>query len=221
MHKTEILEKTVSFVREQMEGETTGHDWYHVDRVRRIALFIGKKEGVDLFVVELAALLHDIGDWKFSKDRTSESPGIATEWLKKIGVDNQTISHVNQIISDMDFKGAKVPIMLKTNEAMVVFDADKLDALGAIGIARCFATSQKLGCMIYEPRIKPKLHDSFEEYKTTKGTAINHFYEKLLLLKDMFNTETAKKIALHRHEVMEKFLDEFHKEWEGKDYEYI
>ncbi|MBI4162655.1 MAG: HD domain-containing protein [Candidatus Aenigmarchaeota archaeon] len=218
MHKNEIIRKIEIPIKEKMENETTGHDWHHVDRVRKMALFIGEKEGVDIFIVELAALLHDIGDWKFSKDRNPESPDIAKEFLTKIGVDNETISHVVQIISDMDFKGANVPISLKSKEAMVVFDADKLDALGAIGIARCFATSQKLGCMIYNPEIKPKLHDSFEEYKLAKGTAINHFYEKLLLLKDIFHTKSAKEIAVHRHEVMEMFLNEFKKEWEGKDY---
>ncbi len=218
MNRNEIIRKTEAFIKEKMQGETTGHDWHHVDRVRKMAVFIGKKEGADIFVIELAALLHDVGDWKFTKDRNPESPDVAKEWLTKTGADNETTSHVIQIISDMDFKGANVPISLKSKEAMVVFDADKLDALGAIGIARCFATSQKLGCMIYEPSIKPKLYDSFEEYKLAKGTAINHFYEKLLLLKNMFQTKSAKEIAGHRHEIMEMFLDEFKKEWDGKDY---
>ncbi len=142
---------------------------------------------------------------------------MAREWLKKLLVEESVISHVCEIIREISFKGAGVKSQMKTKEGMIVQDADSLDSIGAIGIARCFATGAKLNREIHNPKIKPKLHKTFEEYKTAKSTSINHFYEKLLLLKDLMNTETAKKIAEERHRFMEQFLERFLKEWEGKD----
>ena len=209
-----ILKQTAEFVREHFKKEVTGHDWWHTERVWKMALRIAKEEkDVDLFVVQLAALLHDIADWKFHNGDVSASHKLAEEKLKKLKVEEDVISHVCEIIRELSFKGAKVKSKMRTKEGMIVQDADRLDAIGAIGIARCFATGAKLNREIYNPKIRPKLHKTFEEYKKAESTSINHFYEKLLLLKDLMNTETAKKIAKERHKFMEQFLDRFFKEW--------
>ena len=218
MKKKLIIKKTAEFVKKHLEKEPTGHDWWHTKRVWRLALKIAKKEkGVDLFVVQLAALLHDIADHKFHKGDDTLGPQLAEKWLKKLKVKKEVISHVCEIIKEISFKGAKVKSKMKTKEGMIVQDADRLDAIGAIGIARCFATGAKLNQEIYNPKIKPKLHTSFEEYKKARSTSINHFYEKLLLLKDLMNTKTAKKIAEKRHKFMKQFLDRFFKEWNCED----
>lgn len=218
MNKQSIINKTAKHVRAQLEGETTGHDWWHVYRVWKMAIIISKYErGVDTFIVQLAALLHDIADWKFHGGDDSVGPKLAIEWLRNTEVDDKTISHVAEIIKEVSFKGAGVKSRMRTKEGMVVQDADRLDALGAIGIARTFATGAKLDLEIYNPKIKPKLHKTFEEYKSARFTSINHFYEKLLLLKDRMNTSTARKIAKSRHAFMERFLKEFYNEWEVRD----
>jgi len=217
MNKKLIIRKTKKFIRKTLKGETTGHDWWHTYRVWKIAKEIAKKESANSFIVELAALLHDIADWKFYDG--DETIGIkrAKEWLKKIRLDEKTISYVCGIIKEMPFQGAGVKTKMQTKEGMIVQDADRLDAIGAIGIARTFATGGKFGCLIYDPRIKPKFHKTFEEYKFTKPTSINHFYEKLLLLKDRLNTKTAKKMAIKRHLFLKQFLKEFFNEWNLKD----
>ena len=218
MNKKEIIKKTESFVKKHLKGDVTGHDWWHIDRVRKMALRIAKKEkNVDLFVVQLAALLHDIADWKFHGGDETIGIKLAEEWLKRLKVEEEIISRVCEIIREISFKGAEVKSKMKTKEGMIVQDADRLDAIGAVGIARCFATGAKLNREIYNPEIKPRLHKTFEEYKKAKSTSINHFYEKLLLLKDLMNTKTAKKIAEKRHKFMEQFLDRFFKEWNCKD----
>jgi uncharacterized protein len=181
------------------------------------AVHIGKLEKVDLFVVELAALLHDIADWKFHDGNEDIGPQLARDWLESLFVDENVISHVCEIIQDISFKGAGVATNMKTTEGMVVQDADRLDAMGAIGISRAFAYGGSKGREMYNPDRKPEKHDSFEQYKNSQGTSINHFYEKLLLLKDLMNTKTATKIAKNRHTVMEAFLHEFFQEWEGRD----
>ena len=214
MNKESIIKQTEEYVRKELEGEATGHDWWHVYRVWQNAINIGKNEGVDLFVVQLAALLHDIADWKFTND-VETGPKAAGEWLEKLNVDEDVISHVCEIIRDVSFKGAGVESKMKTKEGMVVQDADRLDALGAVGVARCFATGAKLGNEIHDPRVRSTFHKTFEEYKKLRSTSINHFYEKLLFLKNRMNTETAKKIAEERHKFMEQFLERFYKEWEG------
>jgi uncharacterized protein len=210
----QVLKQTEEYVRKTLEGEGSGHDWWHIQRVRNNALHIGKEENADLFVVELVALLHDIADWKSHEEKAG--PVAARAWLEKLGVDESIISHVCDIIAHMSFKGAGVKSELHSKEGKVVQDADRLDALGAIGIARCFAYGGNKQREIYNPNIKPALHQTAEEYKNNKGTSINHFYEKLLLLKDRMNTAAGKKLAEERHKFMEQYLDRFFNEWEGK-----
>jgi uncharacterized protein len=170
-----------------------------------------------MFVVELAALLHDIADWKFNDGDINEGPLQSRVWLQSLGVDQGVISHVCEIIGGISYKGAGVTTTMRTIEGKVVQDADRLDAIGAIGIARTFAYGGHINHEIYNPEKKPELHNTFEEYRNGTGSVINHFYEKLLLLKDLMNTETAKRIAIGRHSFMEKFLDRFFGEWDGKE----
>ncbi len=210
----EIIQKTEAMLKEKFLGEGTGHDWWHIDRVRNNALTIAQQENADMFIVELAALLHDIADWKFSESY-NEGPQQARTWMEQCNVDEETIKHVCNIIEHISFKGAQVENKISTKEGMVVQDADRLDAIGAVGIARCFAYGGHAGHEMHNPDIKPVMHDSFEKYKTTKGTSINHFHEKLLLLKDMMNTTTGKQMAEQRHAFMEGYLKQFFKEWEG------
>jgi uncharacterized protein len=218
MNDQEIIKKTEKFVKDKLYGEGTGHDWWHTLRVWKMAKKIGKEEGANLFVVELAALLHDIADWKF-QDGGDDSVGamIAKEWLEKFNVDKEIISHICNIITGISFKGAGVKDKLESIEGKVVQDADRLDGIGAMGISRTFAYGGSKERPIYDPDMKPKMHQSFEEYKKSDGPSINHFYEKLLLLKDRMNTKTGRAIAEGRHKFMESYLDRFFKEWEGKD----
>lgn len=216
----QIIEKTKKYVEKELSGETTGHDWWHSFLVWRNAVNIGKTEKVDMFVVELAALLHDIGDWKIHGGESSGEQKIRS-WLEMNGVDADKISHILSIIEDIAYKGPKANISQLSEEGKVVQDADRLEAMGAIGIARVFAMGQKLGQEIYNPEIKPNVEQDAREYRKKytgekKNTTINHFYEKLLFLKDRMNTRSGKKIAEHRHNFMKQYLDEFYKEWEGK-----
>ncbi len=213
MDKGEILRQTEEFVRKKLEGEGSGHDWWHVDCVRRTALNIARHEKADLYIVELGALLHDIADWKFTGGDETVAPKLAKDWLEKIGADEETTEHVCHIIKDISFKGAGVQTQMHTAEGKIVQDADRLQALGAIGIARCFAYGGSKGREIWNPNEKPVMHQTFEQYKSSKGNSLNHFYEKLLLLKDRMNTATGKKLAEERHAVMEQFLSQFYKEW--------
>lgn len=214
--KEEIINKTAKYIKERLSGEGSGHDWWHIYRVWKNAINISKNEKVDLFTVELAALLHDIADWKFNDGNEDIGPKLAREWLEKMSVDENIIYHVCDIIKNISFKGAGVENKINTIEGMVVQDADRLDAMGAMGIARTFAYGGSKNREMYNPEIKPKFHKSFEEYKKEDNTTLNHFYEKLLLLKNLMNTNTARNIAEQRHEVMEDFLKEFFEEWEGK-----
>ena len=216
MNKDQIIIQTTEYIKTRLMGEGSGHDWWHVYRVWKNAIYIGKQESVDLFVVELAALLHDVADWKFHDGNVEIGPQVAKEWLESLGVTEEIVSHVCQIIKDISFKGAGVVTAMKTTEGMVVQDADRLDALGAIGIARTFAYGGSKSREMYNPDMKPEMHASFEQYKNSQGTSINHFYEKLLLLKELMNTATAKQIAVKRHAVMEDYLQQFFNEWEGK-----
>ncbi|HCV43563.1 MAG TPA: phosphohydrolase [Bacteroidetes bacterium] len=216
MPRPEIIQKTSDHVKQLLSGNGAGHDWWHVHRVWRNALLIGRQEDVDLFVVELAALLHDIADWKFQGGDEKAGSRAAREWLMSVNVDETTISHVCEMVDDLSFKGAGVQTSMKTKEGMVVQDADRLDALGAVGIARAFAYGGYKGQEIHNPEISPTLHQSFEEYKNSRSTTINHFYEKLLLLRDLMNTETARRIAAHRHEFMVAYLNRFFLEADGK-----
>lgn len=217
MDKKIVINKTAKFIKDKLFGEGSGHDWWHILRVWEIAKRIGKEEKADLFIVELGALLHDIADWKF-QEGNDETVGamLAKEWLESLNVEPAIISHVTSIVKSSSFKGAGVKDNLDTLEGKIVQDADRLDAIGAIGIARCFAYGGSKGRQIYDPEVKPEMHQSFEQYKKNLSSSINHFYEKLLLLKDRMNTKTGKKLANDRHTYMEGYLKEFFAEWEGK-----
>jgi uncharacterized protein len=215
MTNADAIDKTAEFIKEKFANETTGHDWWHMYRVWRLAQQIGKHEdGVDMLVVELGALLHDIADWKFHDDEEA-GPQAAREWLENINVDNKVIEQVEDIIRNVSFKGAKVENKL-SKEGQIIWDADKLDAIGAIGIARAFAYGGANNRSMYEPDREAVHHDTFEDYKNDKTGTINHFYDKLLLLKDKMFTKTGKKIAQHRHDVMKNYLKEFYAEWEAR-----
>lgn len=216
MNKQLVIQKTAVFVKERLENDTSGHDWWHTYRVWKLSVFIAKAEGADEFIVQLAALLHDVADWKFNKNNLKAGSNVSRKWLSKLCLDERTIREVCYIVENISFKGARVKSDMRTKEGEVVQDADRLDSLGAIGIARTFAYGGHKGRKIYDPDIKPILHKSFEEYSNAKSSSINHFYEKLLLLKDLMNTKTGKKIAQKRHRFLKIFLREFLKEWESK-----
>jgi len=213
--KTETIKNTEVFVREKLEGEGSGHDWWHIHRVRNMALSIAKQEKADLFVVELAALLHDIADHKFHNGDETVGPQVAGEWLTSENVEPNVILHIQEIIKDLSFKGANVATPMETIEGKVVQDADRLDAIGAIGVARAFAYGGHKNRELYNPEIAPTLHDTFEAYKKDTGPTVNHFYEKLFLLKDRMNTKAGHRIAEARHEYMKDFLKRFYAEWDG------
>lgn len=216
MNQQDIIQKTVEYVKREFGEDASGHDWWHIHRVWKNATAICEQEKADMFIVQLAALLHDLDDWKFNENE-DESPLRAKAWLASCHVDIVTADKVCEIIMHISYKGAGVENKMESLEGFIVQDADRLDALGAIGIGRAFAYGGYKNRMMYDPNSPPKMHASFEEYKKSKSATINHFYEKLLLLKDMMNTPTAMKIAEQRHAVMVKFLDQFMDEWEGKD----
>jgi len=216
MNKTKVINKTANFVKGKLQGEGSGHDWWHILRVWNTAKTIGKQEKADMFVVELAALLHDIADWKFNDGDEDAGARASRVWLESLEVEPKIVDRVCEIIATSSFKGAGVKSEMKTIEGKVMQDADRLDAIGAIGIGRTFAYGGHKGREMYNPNIKPEFHSTAEQYKNNVTPTINHFYEKLLLLKDLLNTNTAKKMAERRHKFMEKFLDEFFKEWKGQ-----
>ena len=215
MNSTDILTATAAHVREKLGGDSSGHDWWHIDRVRRNALTIAREEGADLLVTELAALLHDIADWKFHGGDDSVGPRAAREWLIRCEADPALIEHVCEIVATISFKGAGVATEMKTLEGRCVQDGDRLDAIGAVGIARAFAFGGHFGRAMYDPEVPPELHQSFAAYKRKGGPTINHFYEKLLLLKDRMQTGTGRRLAQERHQFMETFLAQFFAEWSG------
>jgi len=217
MTKSTVIDKTAEFVHKKFSGEGTGHDWWHMYRVWRLAKHIAKTEpSADLFIVELAALLHDIADWKFHDGDMETGPRAAREWLTNLKVSGAVITEVEDIIRHVSFKGAGVASAMRSIEGQIIHDADKLDAMGAIGIGRAFAYGGTAGRTMYDPADKPKHHTSFEAYKNSQGTTINHFYEKLLLLKDRMYTAEGKRLATHRHRYLEAFLAEFYEEWAGR-----
>ena len=216
MDREKIIQLTVEYIRREFSDEASGHDWWHIYRVWKNALAICRHEKADEFIVQLAALLHDLDDWKFN-ETGDETPLRARAWLDSCSVDPVTADSVCRIISHVSYKGAGVENKMDSLEGFIVQDADRLDAIGAIGIGRAFAYGGYKDRPLYDPDSPPNLHASFEEYKNSKSATINHFYEKLLLLKDRMNTTTAKRIAEHRHEVMLQFLDQFMLEWEGAD----
>lgn len=211
-----IIDLTVAFVQDRLKFAEAGHDWWHIQRVWNHTKMILQTEQADSFVCELAALLHDIADSKFHNGDETIGPRVAGEFLASVGVEEEVIEHVRQIILNMSFKASLGEVTFHSKELEVVQDADRLDAIGAIGIARAFNYGGYKNREIYDPNIAPKKHLSKEEYKKTSAPTINHFYEKLLLLKDKMNTSTAKTIAEHRHQFMEDFLQQFYAEWEGK-----
>ncbi len=214
--RAQVLQQTADHVRRLLSDDASGHDWWHIDRVRQLALHIGRSEQADLYVVELAALLHDIADWKFHDGDLAVGPRRAADWLAGLGVDRATIDQVAEIIAQVSYKGAGVATPMKTLEGAAVQDADRLDALGAIGIARTFAYGGHAGQPMHDPTLAPRPHDSFAAYKSAKSTTINHFYEKLLLLKDRLQTPTGRRLAAERHAFVQQFLDRFHLEWRGE-----
>ena len=216
MDQNEIIQKTIEYVKQEFSDDSSGHDWWHIYRVWKNAITICEHEKADLFIVQLAALLHDLDDWKFNESE-DETPVRAKAWLDSVSVDSVTAEAVCEIIKHISYKGASVENKMDTLEGFIVQDADRLDAIGAIGIGRAFAYGGYKGRMMYDPESSPQMHASFEEYKNSKSATINHFYEKLLLLKGMMNTKTGKRIAEERHDVMVKFLDQFMAEWDGKD----
>ena len=212
---SEQVNQTIAFVKEQLSNAEGGHDWFHTERVYKNALLIAKTEPVDTLVVALGALLHDIADSKFNNGDETIGPKIAREFLFKLNVDSTIIEHVVNIIENISFKGGNEKQSFQSPELDVIQDADRLDAIGAIGIARCFNYGGFKNRQLYNPDIKPHLNMTKEEYKSSTAPTINHFYEKLLLLKDKMNTKTGQKIALERHQYMENFLKQFYKEWQG------
>ena len=216
MKQSEIIQKTAEFIKREFSDDSSGHDWWHIYRVWKNAIAICQREQADRFIVELAALLHDLDDWKFSENG-DETPRRAKAWMESCDVDSQINQAVCEIILHISYKGAQVENKMKSLEGFIVQDADRLDAIGSIGIGRAFAYGGYRNRPMYDPEVENQMHATFEEYRNSKSATINHFYEKLLLLKDKMNTPTAKKIAEGRHEVMLKFLDQFMLEWEGKD----
>lgn len=213
------IQRTESFVRDFFSGDSGGHDWWHTYRVCQLAKKIWEKEGGDLLVVELAALLHDVGDYKFSAENEAIGIDRISEWLKEIEVEERINSEVITIVTSINFRGSKDKKDCKSIECKIVQDADFLDAIGAIGIGRAFAYGGFKGHIIYDPAIKPVKYVSFEDYKKRESSTINHFYEKLLLLQEMINTDTGKIIADGRHKYMKHFLEQFHAEWNLRDYD--
>jgi uncharacterized protein len=212
-----VLAATEAHVRAELQGEGTGHDWWHIERVRRMALRLARDEGADPYVTELAALLHDIADHKFHGGDVTAGPRVAGEWLTGLGVEGETVDHVCAIIAGLSFKGAGVPTPMATPEGRVVQDADRLDAMGAIGIARAFAYGGSRGRALHDPEAAPELHASFAAYQAGTGATTHHFHEKLLLLRDRMNTAAARRVAEGRHRYMEDYLRRFAAEWESSD----
>lgn len=211
----DIIEKTILFVKQKLKNAEGGHDWFHIERVYKNALLISKNENCDLKVVQLAALLHDIADSKFNDGDEMIGPSIARKYLESENVENKTVEHIVAIIENISFKGGNFEKKFTSKELEIVQDADRLDAIGAVGIARAFNYGGFKNRPLYNPEIRPNLSMTKEEYKNSEAPTINHFYEKLLLLKDKMNTETGEKIAQERHSFMETFLKQFYNEWNG------
>ncbi len=212
----EIIQITVDFVQKTLVNAEGGHDWWHIQRVWNNAKNISNTEGGNLLIVELAALLHDIADAKFHDGDEEIGPRMATAFLKNLNIDEEVIHHVEQIIRNISFKGGNFEKSFHSHELAIVQDADRLDAIGAIGIARTFNYGGFKNREMHNPSVKPHLSMTKEEYKASNAPTINHFYEKLLLLKDKMNTPKGKKMAEQRHHYMEAFLEQFYAEWEGE-----
>jgi uncharacterized protein len=211
-----LVDNTIIFVKEKLRDAEAGHDWFHMERVYKNALLIASNESCDLTVVKLGALLHDIADSKFNDGDETVGPKVARAFLESQNAPEEMIVHVVNIIENISFKGGNFEKKFTSKELEIVQDADRLDALGAIGIARTFHYGGFKNRTIFDPQIAPKFNMSKEEYKNSEAPTLNHFYEKLLLLKDKMNTETGKKLAQQRHQFMEHFLSQFYAEWDGE-----
>jgi uncharacterized protein len=215
INQDHIIQKTAEFVKTELKDAEGGHDWFHTLRVWNLAKCIAKTEAVDGLTVELGALLHDIADSKFHAGNEEIGPKKAKDFLSSLNIEKPTIEHIVQIIANISFKESFASQRFKSLELDVIQDADRLDAIGAIGIARAFNYGGFMNRELYNPDIKPNMNMSKEEYKKSNAPTLNHFYEKLLLLKDKMNTATGKSMAQHRHEFMKQYLDEFLNEWNG------
>ncbi|MCB9223294.1 MAG: HD domain-containing protein [Crocinitomicaceae bacterium] len=212
----EIIAEVAHQMKQKFSGEETGHDWYHIERVWKNAKLISANEECDPFIVELGALLHDVADHKFVEDFEKETNERVNQILSALNVSSDAIEQVLHIVHNCSFKGGIGENKMKSIEGLIVQDADRLDAIGAIGIARTFAFGGKFGNMIYDPEVLPVDFQSEDQYRKTRTHTINHFYEKLLKLKQLMNTTTGKSLAEKRHQYMEEFLKQFYGEWEGK-----
>lgn len=214
------MSQLVEIVKEKVQAlfahDTTGHDWFHIERVLKVAEYLQSKEGGDIEIVQLGALLHDISDHKMNGGKLNAGGQVAFEMLVELGYDEKKATLVKEIVDGVSYKGAHVQDAMTTLEGKIVQDADRLDAIGAIGIARAFAYGGSKNRPMYIPDYEPKMHTSFEEYASSKSHTVNHFYEKLLLLEARLHTETAKQIGKERHEFMEQFLEQFYNEWNSK-----
>lgn len=211
-----LIDNTIVFVKEKLQNAEAGHDWFHIERVYKNALLIASDEDCDLTIVKLGALLHDIADSKFNDGDETVGPRVARAFLESQNASEESIVHVINIIENISFKGGNFEKKFTSKELEIVQDADRLDALGAIGIARTFNYGGFKNRQLYNPAIAPKLNMNKEEYKNSESPTLNHFYEKLLLLKDKMNTPTGKKLAEQRHKFMEHFLAQFYAEWDGE-----
>jgi uncharacterized protein len=215
MNKQFIIEETINHVKSTLIDAEGGHDWWHIHRVWKTAEHIAASEHADELIVALGALLHDIADSKFHNGDETVGPRKAREWLVSLDVEEPVIQHVENIITHISFKGGNHQQHFKSKELDIVQDADRLDAIGAIGIARAFNYGGFKNRPLYDPTLPPNLTMNKEEYKSNKAPTINHFYEKLLLLKDRMNTETGKQLAMQRHKFMESYLEQFYGEWDA------
>ncbi|MGE8342963.1 MAG: HD domain-containing protein [Flavobacterium sp.] len=215
MSDSQLIIKTIAFVKEKLNDAEGGHDWFHIERVYKNAILIARETECDLTVVQLGALLHDIADSKFHNGDETIGPKTARAFLEKENVDEDTIAQVVNIIENISYKGGNFERKFSSVELDIVQDADRLDAIGAIGVARAFNYGGFKNRALYNPEIEPITNMTKEEYKKNSAPTINHFYEKLLLLKDKMNTEKGKEIATERHRFMETFLAQFYAEWEG------
>lgn len=221
----ELIQKVIEYVKETLKNAESGHDWFHIERVWKNSLTIANQQAeiektkgntVNFLIVQLGALLHDIADHKFHGGDDKIGAKVAKEFLSKLNVDETTVDAVCNIIEKISFKGSSSENQMDSIEGLIVQDADRLDAIGAIGVARAFSYGGYRNRQMYDPEEQPKLNMNWEEYKKNQGTTINHFYEKLLLIKDRMNTEAGRKIAEARHDYMANFLQQFYDEWNGK-----
>ena len=211
-----IIDNTILFVKNKLQNAEAGHDWFHIERVYKNSLQIAATEKCNVEIVKLAALLHDIADSKFHKGDEMIGPKTARIFLENEKVSSEICNHVVAIIENISYKGGHSEKKFKSIELDIVQDADRLDAIGAIGIARAFNYGGYKNRQLFNPEIEPQLNMTKEQYKNNNAPTINHFYEKLLLLKDKMNTESGKKMAVKRHRFMELFLSQFYAEWDGE-----